>query len=208
MGKAAKRVENTAAQHQWNRSQRRRALRVSCWVFVSVKRGADPDCQEAPVVAGDRRSGARGEALVSPGRPIAKDGSGGSNGRAIAVESREQGWLGPALQVHRGPRPLRGSGGALEASTCRAVFRVWPTDDGMVEGRFKVTPEVGGADQDGDRDGTAPEFRDAQQTVCGSHRTRMRLTCSRPMLAEPAGIQVRRGHHAIVLDHEVWCAGT
>ncbi len=36
-------------------------------------------------------------------------------------------------------------------------FRMWPTPDGMVEGHFKVTPEVGGAIEAVDGHGTREE---------------------------------------------------
>jgi Domain of unknown function (DUF222) len=42
------------------------------------------------------------------------------------------------------------------------TFRMWPTLDGMVEGHFKVTPEVGGAIKAVIEDGTRTRFREAR----------------------------------------------
>jgi hypothetical protein len=41
-------------------------------------------------------------------------------------------------------------------------FAMWPTPDGMVEGHFKVTPEVGGAIKAVIEDGTRKRFREAR----------------------------------------------
>jgi hypothetical protein len=41
-------------------------------------------------------------------------------------------------------------------------FTMWPTVDGMVEGHFKVTPEVGGAIKSVIDDGTRRKFREAR----------------------------------------------
>ncbi len=42
-------------------------------------------------------------------------------------------------------------------------FSMWPTVDGMVEGRFKVTPEVGGQIKTVIEDGTRRTFRAARR---------------------------------------------
>ena len=43
-------------------------------------------------------------------------------------------------------------------------FRMWPTADGMVEGHFKVTPQVGGAIKAVVDKGTGKRFRDARSS--------------------------------------------
>ena len=58
-------------------------------------------------------------------------------------------------------------------------FAMWPTPDGMVEGHFKVTPEVGGAIKAVIEDGTRKRFRDARSDGRGRGRTRTPRTRSR-----------------------------
>jgi len=43
-------------------------------------------------------------------------------------------------------------------------FQMWPTADGMVEGHFRVTPEVGGAIKSVIEDGTRRNFRNARSS--------------------------------------------
>ncbi len=58
-------------------------------------------------------------------------------------------------------------------------FRMWPTPDGMVEGHFKVTPEVGGAIKAAIDDGStdAPSAMLAKPSP-PNHRTPTRPTHS------------------------------
>jgi hypothetical protein len=62
-------------------------------------------------------------------------------------------------------------------------FAMWPTVDGMVEGRFKVTPEVGGAIKAVIETEPASGSATLGRTECGrvrtrTPRTRLRMRCS------------------------------
>ena len=58
---------------------------------------------------------------------------------------------------------------------------MWPTPDGMVEGHFKVTPEVGGAIKAVIEDGTRRRFREAR---VGRRRARRRTPTRRDAFAD------------------------
>ena len=76
-------------------------------------------------------------------------------------------------------------------------FTMWPTPDGMVEGHFKVTPEVGGRIKSVIEDGTRRKFREARSDgVRESQDAYAADAFADRMLGDPAGREVRRRHDA------------
>ena len=88
-------------------------------------------------------------------------------------------------------------------------FRMWPTADGMVEGHFKVTPEVGGAIKAVIEHGTRKRFRAARR--CGAHESQDAYAAD--AFADAVRRRPDRGSKAggwsahVVIDHEALVRG-
>ena len=88
---------------------------------------------------------------------------------------------------------------------------MWPTADGMVEGHFKVTPEVGGAIKAVIEDGTRRTFRDARARakVHESQDAYAADAFAEAVLGDPATQEVGRVHDARDRrPRSAACAGT
>ncbi len=87
-------------------------------------------------------------------------------------------------------------------------FRMWPTADGMVEGHFKVTPEVGGAIKAAIDHGTRRKFRDARRAkIQESQDAYAADAFADAVTGDPA--QRKGGGYTthVVIDHEALVRG-
>ncbi len=163
IAKAAKRVEDTA-EHTRHRD---RSAAELCARVTGVSSG---EAKRAIEVAGKLESLPATDAAVRAGSLSSR------HAELIVAEAAENpGAERQLLQAAtRGTVPLRDA--CIEARARREdqaeraerqlaarSFRMWPTPDGMVEGHFKVTPEVGGAIAAVIDRGTRKRFRDARK---------------------------------------------
>ena len=88
-------------------------------------------------------------------------------------------------------------------------FRMWPTPDGMVEGHFKVTPQVGGAIKAVIEKGTGKRFRDARSS--GVHESQDAYAADAfadAVVGDPKRVARAGGWSAhVVIDHEALVRG-
>jgi hypothetical protein len=89
-------------------------------------------------------------------------------------------------------------------------FRMWPTADGMVEGHFKVTPQVGGAIKAVVDKGTGKRFRDARSS--GVHESQDAYAADAfadAVVGDPGGAPAKAGGWSahVVIDHEALVRG-
>ncbi len=174
LGKAAKRVEDTAAYtYENDRNAAELCSRVTGVSAGEAKRAIEVAGKLESLPETDCRGAGRD--LVGPGggadRP---DCAGRSRRGAAADRGGGEGIRAVARQVHRGAGPARRPGRTGARQHAARSFRMWPTPDGMVEGHFTVTPEVGGAIEAVIDQGTAKKFRDAAEVgrsgIAGSVR--------------------------------------
>jgi hypothetical protein len=87
-------------------------------------------------------------------------------------------------------------------------FTMWPTVDGMLEGHFKVTPEVGGRIKAVIEDGTRRRFREARSDgVQESQNAYAADVFADRMLGDPADAKAGGVTTHIVLDYEALVRG-
>ena len=83
-------------------------------------------------------------------------------------------------------------------------FRMWPTPDGMVEGHFKVTPQVGARDRGADRNRRrAKKFRDARKN--GKHEPQEKYAAeafAEVILGDPKESKGGGWTAHVLVDHE------
>ncbi len=85
---------------------------------------------------------------------------------------------------------------------------MWPTVDGMVEGHFKVTPEVGGRIKACIEDGTRRKFREARCRWGARVPGRVRGGCVRRRSAgDPTDAKSGGYTTHILIDHEALVRG-
>jgi hypothetical protein len=88
-------------------------------------------------------------------------------------------------------------------------FRMWPTADGMVEGHFKVTPQVGGAIKAVVDKGTGKRFRDARSS--GVHESQDAYAADAfadAVVGDPSAGSKPGGWSAhVLIDHEALVRG-
>ncbi len=162
LGKAAKRVEDTAA-HTYGRD---RSAADLCERLVGVSSG---EARRAIETAGRLEALPTTDAAVRAGRVSSRQAE------LIAAAATDD----PAVErsllktAAKGIVALRDECIAVRArredQAARSArqhaarsFRMWSAADGMVEGHFKVTPEVGGAIRAKIEDGTRRRFREAR----------------------------------------------
>jgi hypothetical protein len=164
LGKAAKRVEDTAA---YTYKNDRNAAEL-CARLVGVASG---EAKRAIEVAGKLESLPATDAAVRAGKLSARAAD-----LIVAAASEDPSVERELIRAAaQGIVPLRDAVIAARArredETERAKrqqaarsFRMWPTADGMVEGHFKVTPQVGGAIKAVIDKGTGKHFRAARSS--------------------------------------------
>ncbi len=82
-------------------------------------------------------------------------------------------------------------------------FRMWPTPDGMVEGHFKVTPEVGGAIEAVIDKGTRKKFREARKSGVREPQDRYAADAFADVITGDASTSKGGGWSAhVLIDHE------
>jgi hypothetical protein len=162
LGKAAKRVEDTAA-HTYGAD---RSASELCERLVGVASG---EAKRAIETAGRLESLPATDAAVRAGTLSARSAA---LVAATAADDPlvERSLLSAAAKGHvalrdkciavRAEREDQAERSARQHAA--RSFSMWPTPDGMVEGHFKVTPEVGGAIKAVIDDGTRKRFRDAR----------------------------------------------
>jgi Domain of unknown function (DUF222) len=162
LGKAAKRVEDTAAYtYGSDRSAAELCERLVGVASGEAKRAIDTakKLESLPATDAAMRAGtlsARSAALIAS--------------TAADDPSVEQSLLNAATKGHVALRDkCTAVSAAREDQAARSKrqhaarsFSMWPTGDGMVEGHFKVTPEVGGAIKAVIEDGTRKRFRETR----------------------------------------------
>jgi Domain of unknown function (DUF222) len=163
LGKAAKRVEDTAAYtYQNDRNAAELCERITGVSRSEAKRAIDVAAKLEALPATD--AAMRAGTLSSRQAELIA-------GVAADDPSVERQLLRTAA---KGMLPLRDECIAVRAARevqaersarlrAQRSFRMWPTADGMVEGHFTVTPEVGGAIKSVIDDGTRRGFRNTHQ---------------------------------------------
>jgi hypothetical protein len=87
-------------------------------------------------------------------------------------------------------------------------FRMWPTADGMVEGHFKVTPQVGGAIKAVIDKGTGKRFRDARSSGVHESQDAYAADAFADAVAGDAKASKGGGWSAhVMIDHEALVRG-
>ena len=89
-------------------------------------------------------------------------------------------------------------------------FRMWSTPDGMVEGHFKVTPQVGGAIKAVVDKGTGKRFRDARSSgVRESQDAYAADAFADAVVGDPGGAPAKAGGWSahVLIDHEALVRG-
>ena len=87
-------------------------------------------------------------------------------------------------------------------------FQMWPTAEGMVEGNFRVTPEVGGAIKSVIEDGTRRAFRNARKTKNQESQDAYAADAfAEAMLGDPAKKQSAGYTTHVVVDHQALLRG-
>ncbi len=163
LGKAAKRVEDTAA---YTYENDRNAAEL-CERLVGVASG---EAKRAIEAAARLETLPATDAAVRAGTLSAR-----ATDLIVAAASEDPSVERELIRAAgKGMVPLRDAVIAARArredETARAKrqhaarsFRMWPTADGMVEGHFKVTPQVGGAIKAVIETGTRRKFREARK---------------------------------------------
>jgi hypothetical protein len=162
LGRAAKRIEDTAA---YTYGSDRSASEL-CERLVGVASG---EAKRAIETAGRLESLPATAAAVRSGRVSSRQAD------LIAATAADDPSVDRSLLkiATRGMVALRDECISVRASRenqaerskrqhAARSFAMWPTVDGMVQGHFKVTPEVGGAIKAVIEDGTRKRFRDAR----------------------------------------------
>ncbi|MGZ4799235.1 MAG: hypothetical protein ACXVJW_18340 [Acidimicrobiia bacterium] len=208
LGKAAKRVEDTAA---YTYKGDRNAAEL-CERIAGVGKG---EAKRAIDVAGKLEALSATDAAVRDGKLSARAAE------LIAGAASED----PALEQRllkaagQGMVPLRDACVAARAvredqaersarQHAGRSFRSWTNVDGMVEGHFKVTPEVGGAITARIEDGTRRRFREARRD--GTRESQDAYAADAfadAMLGDPS--KMRGGGYTthVVIDHEALVRG-
>jgi hypothetical protein len=203
LGKAAKRVENTAA---YTYKNDRNAPEL-CERLTGVSTG---EAKRAIDVAGKLESLPATDAAVRAGTLSARQADLIASVAAIDPSVERQ-----LLKVAaKGMVPLRDECIAVRAARedqtersarqhAQRSFQSWNTPDGMVAGRFLVTPEVGGAIKAKIEDGTRRRFREARSD--GTRESQDAYAADAfadAVLGDPA--QAKGGGYTIhvVIDHE------
>ena len=210
LGKAAKRVEDTAA---YTYKNDRNAAEL-CARVTGVSSG---EAKRAIEVAAKLECLPATDAAVRAGRLLARAVE-LIVGEAAENPAAEPGLLAAAGQ---GMVPLRDACIAKRArredEAARAKrqhaarsFRIWPAPDGMVEGHFKVTPEVGGAIKAVIDHGTGKQFRAARTS--GVHESQDAYAADAfvdAMVGDPAGKPAKAGGWSahVLIDHEALVRG-
>ena len=87
-------------------------------------------------------------------------------------------------------------------------FTMWTTPEGIVAGRFEVTPEVGGAIKAKIEDGTRRRFRDARSDGTKESQDAYAADAfADAMLGDPANVKSGGYTTHVVIDHEVLVRG-
>ena len=208
LAKAAKRVEDTAA-HTYHGD---RSAAELCVRLVGVGSG---EAKRAIEIAAKLETLPATDAAVRAGRLSARQAdlilSAASDDPAVERE---------LLKVAaKGMVPLRDACIAARArredETERAErqqaarsFRTWTAPDGMVEGHFKLTPEVGGAIKARIEDGTRRRFRDARSLgVRESQDAYAADAFADAMLGDPTRAKATSSTTHVVIDHEALVRG-
>jgi hypothetical protein len=208
LGKAAKRVEDTAAHvHERDRNAAELGERLTGRSTTEVRRAIEVAAKLETLPATD--------AAVRAGRLSAR-----AAGLIAAVAaddpSVEERLLAAAEHGHR---TLRDVGitvlAAREDQHARSArqhaqrsFRMWTAADGMVEGRFRVPPEAGGAIKAKIDDGTRRAFRKARKAKAPESQAAYAADAFiEAMTGDPA--TAKRGEYRthVVIDHEALVRG-
>jgi Domain of unknown function (DUF222) len=202
--KAAKRVEDTA-------EHTRRLDRSAAELCARVTGVSSGEAKRAIEVAAKLEALPATDAAVRTGRLSAR-----ATDLIVSAASEHPEVEQELLQAAaRGMVPLRDAVIAARArredEAARAKrqnaarsFRMWPSADGMVEGHFKVTPQVGGAIKAVIEKGTGKRFRGARSS--GVHESQDAYAADAfadAVVGEPAVGSKPGGWSAhVVIDHE------
>ena len=209
LGKAAKRVEDTAA-HTYGSD---RSAAELCSRLVGVGSGEAKRAIEVaakleglPATDAAMRAGtlsARSAALIAataPDNPSAERSllNAASRGHVALRDKCIEVRAATEDQAQRSKR-----------QHAARSFAMWPTPDGMVEGHFKVPPEVGGAIKAVIEDGTRRKFREARSGGAQESQDAYAADAfAERMLGDPADAKSGGFTTHIVLDHEVLVRGS
>ena len=210
LAKAAKRVEDTA-------EHTRRLDRSAAELCARVTGVSSGEAKRAIAVAGKLETLSATDAAVRAGRLSARATD------LIVSAASEHPEIEPELlqAAAKGLVPLRDAVIAARArredQAARAKrlhaarsFRMWPTADGMVEGHFKVTPQVGGAIKAVIEKGTGKRFRDARSTgIRESQDAYAADAFADAVVGDPGGAPAKAGGWSahVVIDHEALVRG-
>jgi hypothetical protein len=208
LAKAAKRVEDTAA---YTYTGERNAGEL-CERLVGVTSG---EAKRAIETAGRLEALPLTDAAVRAGRLSARQAD------LIASTAMDEPAAEKALLrvAAKGMVPLRDECIAVRARRedqaerskrqhASRSFQMWPTPDGMVEGHFKVTPEVGGAIKSVIQDGTRRRFREARSDGARERQDAYAADAfADAMVGDPAVGKSGGYTTHIVIDHEALLRG-
>ncbi len=208
VGRVTKRVEDTAA-HTYGTD---RSAAELCARVVGVSSG---EAKRALAVATQLGSLPATDAAVRAGRLSARAAE------LVAVAA----FADPSVEgsllkaAARGLVPLRDACIAARAGredeAARSArqeaarsFHMWPTPDGMCEGRFTVTPQIGGRIAALIEDGTRRKFREARSNQAREPQDRYAADAfAEALLGDPADAKSGGYTTHVVLDHEVLTRG-
>ena len=211
LGKAAKRVEDTAAYTYKNdRNAAEHCSRVTGISTGEAKRAIETATKLAslPKTAAAVREGtlsARAADLIAQSAvddpavetqllEAAAKGHVPLRDRCVALRARREDQAERAKRQH-----------------AARSFRMWPTPDGMVEGHFKVTPEVGGAIEAVVDQGTRKKFREARRSGVREPQDRYAADAfADAIVGDPATGETRKGggwSAHVLIDHEALVRG-
>ena len=210
LGKAAKRVEDTAAYTYKNdRNAAELCQRLTGVSTGEAKRAIDGG-REAGVVARDGRGDPRRDVVVATGRSdCCRRRRRSVRGSCSCFGLRRRGIV-PLRDKCIAVRAAREDQARASRSGCmrQRSFRMWPTADGMVEGHFKVTPEVGGAIKAVIEDGTRRKFRAARTAkVQESQDAYAADTFAEAVTGDPATRKSGGFTTHVIVDHEALLRG-
>ncbi len=163
LGKAAKRVEDTAAYTYKNdRNAAELCQRLTGVCTSEAKRAIDVagKLESLPATDAAMRAGTLSSRQADLIASVAADDP--SVERQL-LRTAARGIVALRDECIAVRRPAEDQAERAARSHAQRSFRMWSTADGMVEGHFTVTPEVGGAIKAVIEDGTRRKFREARK---------------------------------------------
>jgi hypothetical protein len=208
LGKAAKRVEDTAA---YTYKNDRNAAEL-CQRLTGVSTG---EAKRAIELAGKLESLPATDAAMRAGTLSSRHAD-----LIVSVAADDPSVEGELLRAaSKGIVPLRDKCIAMRAERedqaersarqhAQRSLRMWSTADGMVEGHFKVTPEVGGAIKSVIEDGTRRAFRAARTAkVQESQDAYAADAFAEAVMGDPATRKIAGYTTHVIVDHEALLRG-